>query len=103
MSQIYELREGDDIREIKITLVGAPSAPTEALMIITRGEVRIERDLALSGGKWRYRFEDADFEDLIGSPSGVTYKLEVYATFSDGTNGTYPTRPGGQVKVFSRS
>lgn len=103
MSKTYELKEGDDIREIRLTLTSTPEPVSAILIISYEDTIRITRDLVEDGDEWTYRFTDADFVDLAPPARGSkTFKAEVYATFSDDTNGTYPTRGTLQIKVYAR-
>lgn len=104
MSTTYELVEGDDIREIKMQLLSTPT-PVEATLVMVRSSARVERALEWDEEieRWKYRFEDEDFEELIVAGLPVTvWKGQVYGTYEDGTNGTYPTREPLTIKVYKR-
>lgn len=96
-----ELKHGDDIRTARLTLQSDPE-PISAILILkwVKGGVRQEFALTPEGsGVWSYRFTDADFENL---PPSTSYQAEVYATFSDTTNGTYPTRGTIPCRIYPR-
>ena len=98
-NKLYELKQGDDIREFAATLT-SDQEPESALLIIRAGDIRIERELTQeSDGDWKYRFTDDDFTALAGKS---IYQGEIYATFSDGSNGTYPTRGQITIKIYPR-
>lgn len=97
MSKTYQLKQGDDIREIRLKLTSTID-PVAAVLIIKNGGTRIERNLIQDGLEWTYRFTDNDFIALAPG----RYQAEVYATFEDGTNGTYPTVSTLIVQVFAK-
>jgi len=100
-NRIYELCEGDDVREMRLTLLRKDAAlaaqPVAAILKLIRdGEIVGERPLILdeNAGEWWYHWTDEDFE---GFPR-ASYRGKVYATFEDGSNGTFPTR--GYLEIF---
>lgn len=101
MSKNYELRAGDDIRRLAFTLQSNRRAlteePTSAVLKITVGSGTEERDLTLSGGEWVYDFTDDDFIDLVAG----TYQAKIYATWSNGKNGTFPTKGAITIVVYA--
>lgn len=92
MSTTYKLRKGDDVRDMEITLLEnrklLSATPTSAILKINVNGVIKTRVLTHKGGNvWAYRWLDADFVDI---PVG-TYSAEVYCTFVDNSNATFPT------------
>ena len=87
MNKIYEMVEGDDIRTFKVKLY-SNLVPTEAILVLTLGAVRKEYELVLVGEIWQHRFTQTEVDELVAG----NWRGQVYASFEDGTNGTYPTR-----------
>jgi hypothetical protein len=101
MSKKYTMREGDDVRDMEINLTEngkeLSAAPTEAVLKINKSGTIITRNLTGSGSTWNYRWTDADFNAL-----GVgVFPAEVYCTFSDGSNATFPTNGVLTIVVLS--
>lgn len=94
----YHLVQGDDIRTVELTLTSDETPASAKLRLRKTGSSDVtEFTLTEEGAVWTYRFTDADFAAL----GSGTFKAEVYATFDDDTNGTYPTR--GHLTVVIRA
>jgi hypothetical protein len=100
----YNLRLGDDIRDIIVTLTEnnrALASQPESAVLKIRSEAGVitARELTSKGsGDWAYRVADEDFEELVVG----TYSVEVYGHWTDGTNGTFPTSGALTLNVFSK-
>lgn len=102
-ARLFELKYGDDARELRAAL-SPTTQPDEAILIVSGNGLRKEYAMEYQDdtGKWTYQFTDSDFEDLSDNSKDLTYKAEIYGTFSDGSNATYPTRGVLSIKVYTR-
>ena len=105
-NKIFTLKEGDDHRTIRIQITNG-DAPQTAVLVLSSSVtgVRVEKDLELESatGDWLYTFTDDDFVELTaGQTRNLVYKAEMYATYSDGTNATFPTTGTMQVKILQK-
>jgi hypothetical protein len=77
-----------DLDENKQALAGA-KIPTSAILKINHGGVQKTRALQVDGSTVKYRITDADLAEF----GTTTLTARVHATFSDGSNGAFPTPP----------
>lgn len=108
MGKTYKVKEGDDVREIRLRITSG-RAPDSAILILKSPQtgVRLERDLEEeTNGDWVYNFTDDDFVEIFaGSDKNVTYKAEMYGTYTGGAkdvNGTFPTEGTLTVNFYKR-
>jgi hypothetical protein len=102
MSKTYKMRDGDDVRDMEIHLTENGQelsvAPASAVLKINNGGTILTRNLTGSGATWNYRWTDADFEAL----GAGTFLAEVYCTFEDESNATFPTSGSLSIVILPR-
>jgi hypothetical protein len=97
MNLNYKLVEGDTIRQIRIRLTST-EVPTEATLVLVKGTARLEFGLTKVVDLWTHDFTDEEFEEFTDG----SWRGQVHAKFSDGSEGTYPTEQHINVRVYKK-
>jgi hypothetical protein len=98
MNRTYEMVFGDSIRTFRAKLY-SNEQPEEAILVLSSGANRLEFELSEVGDVWQHRFTEPEVDDLLLVKN---WKGQIVGSFSDGSQGTYPTRGYISFRVYKK-